>query len=231
MGALPSKYSRDIDGRQCLKHHTDAIMCYNALNKMGGIIINSNKTGGEKKREGLREKVIALLMLLLVIAITVAIFIYRNAIAGLGSYGYLSAFLVCLISNTSVILPVPGIVILFALGTTLNPVLVGLAGAAGGIIGEVTGFILGYGGRRMVQSRNKTYARAENWMRRWGGWTVFVFAAVPLPVFDIAGVVAGVLRYPLWKFLLIGWVGKSIKYVILVMVGSWGWGAILRYFA
>lgn len=198
---------------------------------MDGIIINSNKTGDEGKREGPKEKVIALLMLLLVIAITVAVFIYRNAIAGLGSYGYLSAFLISLICDTSVVLPVPGIVILFALGTTLNPVLVGLAGAAGGIIGEMTGFVFGYSGRKMAQKRSRAYARAENWMQRWGGWTVFAFAAVPLPVFDIAGMVAGALHYPLWKFLLIGWVGKSIKYVILVTAGSWGWGVILRYFA
>ena len=204
-------------------------MCYNSLGRMEKLINNSNKPGGEVKGNALREKVIAILMLVLVIAITVALFIYRNAVAGLGSYGYLSAFLVSLISNTSVILPVPGIVILFALGTTLNPVLVGLAGAAGGIIGEITGFVLGYGGRKMVP-RGKTYTRAEKWMRRWGGWTVFAFAAAPLPIFDIAGVVAGILHYPLWKFLLVGWIGKSIKYVIVVTVGAWGWGVILNYF-
>ena len=118
---------------------------------------------------------------------------------------------------------------LFALGATLNPVLVGLAGATGGIIGEMTGFIVGYGGRKMVQRRGQIYARAENWMRRWGAWAIFAFAAVPLPVFDVAGLAAGALRYPLWRFLLIGWVGKSIKYVILVLVGAQGWEVILRY--
>lgn len=183
-----------------------------------------------EKRGGLRGRVVPLLMLLLVVAITAVLLLYRDRVAELGHYGYLSAFLVCLISNATVILPVPGIVVLFALGTTLNPVLVGLAGAAGGIIGETTGFIVGYGGRQMVQSRGRTYARAENWMRRWGAWAVFAFAAAPLPVFDLAGVVAGALRYPLWKFLLIGWVGKSIKYVILVLAGAWGWEVLLRYF-
>ncbi len=94
----------------------------------------------------------------------------------------------------------------------------------------MTGFMAGYGGREMVQRRGRAYARAENWMGRWGGWAVFAFATVPLPVFDVAGVVAGVLRYPIWKFLLIGWVGKSIKYVFLVLAGAWGWEAMLRYF-
>lgn len=196
---------------------------------MDSIIIKSNKSGGEEKRKGLREKIIPLFMLLLAIAITVALFLYRHIIAELGPYGYLSAFVVCLISNASVVLPIPGIVVLFALGTTLNPVLVGLVGATGGIIGEMTGFIFGYGGRRMVQSRGQTYARAENWMRRWGAWAIFAFAAIPLPVFDVAGLAAGALRYPLWRFLLIGWIGKSIKYIILVLIGAQGWEAILRY--
>ena len=198
---------------------------------MDGIVIDSNKPSGEgKKGRGLRGKVTSFFMVLLVISITVALFLYRHRVVELGPYGYLGAFVVSLISNATVVLPSPGIVVLFALGATYNPVLVGLAGATGGIIGEMTGFGIGYGGRNMVQSRGQTYARAENWMRRWGAWAIFAFAAVPLPVFDIAGVAAGALHYPLWKFLLIGWIGKSIKYVILVLVGARGWEAILHYF-
>jgi membrane protein YqaA with SNARE-associated domain len=87
----------------------------------------------------------------------------------------------------------------------------------------------GYGGRGMVQGGGRMYAMAEKWMRRWGGWSIFAFAVAPLPIFDIAGVVAGVLGYPIWKFLLVGWVGKSIKYIILVLAGAWGWQALLRF--
>ena len=67
-------------------------------------------------------------------------------------------------------------------------------------------------------------------MRRWGSWAVFAFAAAPVPLFDVAGIVAGALRFPLWKFLLVGWVGKSIKLTLLVMAGAWGWSAVLRLF-
>ncbi len=205
-------------------------MCYNSLEDRMSRIISDDKPGGVGRREWVRKKLVPLLTILLVVAISVGLFLYRDRVAELGNYGYPGAFLVCLVSNASVILPLPGIVVLFALGATLNPVLIGLTGAAGGIIGEITGFMAGYGGREMVQRRGRAYARAENWMRRWGGWAVFAFATVPLPVFDVAGVVAGVLRYPMWKFLLIGWVGKSIKYVVLVLAGAWGWEAMLRYF-
>ncbi len=194
-------------------------------------IVSHDKQAEAGKKGWLKKRIIPISAVLLAVGITTALFLYRDQVSQLGSYGYLGAFLVCLICNATIILPVPGIVVLFALGTTLNPVLVGLAGAAGGIIGEMTGFMVGYGGREMVQGGGgRMYARAENWMRRWGAWGVFAFAVVPLPVFDVAGVVAGVLRYPLWKFLLVGWVGKSIKYVILVLAGAWGWEAVLRYF-
>lgn len=191
--------------------------------------VTRSKQAKAEKKDWFKKRIIPISAVLLAVGITTALFLYRDQVSQLGDYGYLGAFLVSLISSATVILPVPGLVVLFALGASLNPVLVALAGAAGGIIGEVTGFMVGYGGREVVQD-NRMYARVEKWMKRWGAWAIFAFAAVPLPVFDVAGVVAGALGYPLWKFLLIGWVGKSIKYVMLVLAGAWGWEAVLRYF-
>jgi len=191
--------------------------------------ITHNERVGVGKGQWLKKRIIPILAVLLAVGVTVALFLCRDQVSQLGDYGYLGAFLVSLISSATVILPVPGLVVLLALGASLNPVLVGLVGAAGGIIGEVTGFMVGYGGREVVQD-NRMYARVENWMKRWGALAIFAFAAVPLPVFDVAGVVAGALGYPLWKFLLVGWVGKSIKYVVLVVLGAWGWEAVLRFF-
>ena len=192
--------------------------------------VTPNERVGVGKKGWFKKRIIPVSAVLLAVGLTIALFLYRDQVSQLGDYGYLGAFLVSLISCATVILPVPGLVVLFALGASLNPVLVGLVGAAGGIIGEMTGFMVGYGGREMVQSGGWMYTRVENWTKRWGAWAIFAFAAVPLPVFDVAGVVAGALGYPLWKFLLVGWVGKSIKYVILVVVGAWGWEAVLRYF-
>jgi len=191
--------------------------------------VTRSKQARAEKKAWFKKRIIPISAVLLAVGITIALFLYRDQVSRLGDYGYLGAFLVSLISSATVILPVPGIVVLFALGASLNPVLVALAGAAGGIIGEVTGFMVGYGGHEVVQD-NRMYARVEKWMKRWGAWAIFAFASVPLPVFDVAGVVAGALGYPLWKFLLIGWVGKSIKYVFLVVTGAWGWEAVLRYF-
>jgi len=53
-----------------------------------------------------------------------------------GAWGYLGIFLVSLVGNASIILPVPSFIIVFTFGAILNPWLVGLAGALGATIGE-----------------------------------------------------------------------------------------------
>ncbi len=194
--------------------------------QLSNIISHSEQTKMEK-REGLRKKVIPLLMLLLVIAIMVALFLYRDRVAELGNYGYLGAFLICLVCNATIILPVPGFLLLFALGASLNPVLVGLAGATGGTIGEITSYMLGYSGRGVVENR-RLYEKLVPWLRKWGAMTIFVFAVTPLP-FDVMGMVAGLLRFPLWKFALACWFGKVLKYTGIALAGAYGWEAALRY--
>ncbi|MFC2034549.1 YqaA family protein [Chloroflexota bacterium] len=191
-------------------------------------IINNSKPPGVGKREWLNRRFIPLLTLLLVVVITIVVFLNRDRVAELGNYGYLGAFLVSLVFNATIVLPMPGFLLLFALGAVFNPVLVGLAGATGGTIGELTGYMAGYNGRGVIRS-NKMYARTERWMRRWGAITIFIFALVPLLPFDLAGIIAGVLRFPVWKFLLICWVAKVLLYVALATAGAWGWEAILRY--
>ena len=181
-----------------------------------------------RKKQGLRKKVAPLLMLLLVLAITVALLLYQDKVAELGNYGYLGVFLISLAFNATILLPMPIFAILFVLGDTFNPVLVGVAGAAGGAIGEMTGYMVGYSGRGVVQS-NKMYARAEGWMRRWGALAIFIFTLVPFTPFDLVGMAAGALRFPIWKFLLICWFAKVLLYTALALAGAWGWDAGLPY--
>ncbi|MFH1032079.1 MAG: VTT domain-containing protein [Chloroflexota bacterium] len=181
----------------------------------------------------LKTSIIPILILILVLAITVALFLFARhspeAIAEIERYGYWGVFIICLISNTSIILPVPGIFLVLPLVTTLNPVLVGLVGSTGGAIGEITGYIAGYSGRKIVK-RNQIHWRVEGWMKKWGAWIIFIFAFVPALPFDITGIVAGTVRYPVWKFILVCWVGKTIKYIILALAFAWGLDTILRLF-
>jgi membrane protein YqaA with SNARE-associated domain len=198
-----------------------------------GKMTGNDKSVWGKRGSWLKTKIIPLLVLLLVIATTVSLFIltqrYPEKIEEFESYGYLGVFLISLVSNATVILPVPGILIIFPLAVTYNPVLVGLIGATGGVIGEITGYLAGYSGRGMIKT-GRMYNRVEGWMKRWGAWAIFVFAVTPFLLLDVAGMVAGALRFSFWKFILVAWVGKSLKYIILMLAVAWGWDVGLHFF-
>jgi uncharacterized membrane protein YdjX (TVP38/TMEM64 family) len=90
----------------------------------------------------------------------------------------------------------------------------------------MTGYGIGYSGRGIVE-RNKMYKRMEGWVRRWGVLAIFLLSLVPF-LFDLAGLAAGALRVPFWKFAVACWLGRTVNYVILVSASALGWGALLR---
>ena len=178
---------------------------------MGGVL---------RKALGLWNKYRAhLSALLLSVAITVAIVAFRGEIESLAGYGYAGVFLVSVLSNATVVFPVPGLAVVFAGGGVLNPLLVGLVAGLGEPLGELTGYLAGYGGRAAVQEGG-WFERLQAWMERRGFLTLFVLSAIPNPLFDLAGIAAGVLHFPLAKFLLACWLGKSLKTLIIAYLGS-----------
>jgi len=191
------------------------------------MVIDSNRP--DEGDTGKFRKYIPLATVVPVIAIMAALFVYRDAIATLGTWGYLGAFLIGLIANATVFLPMPGLVLLFALGVTFNPVLVGLTGAAGGTLGEMSGYIVGYSGHAFVKNR-ELYVKAEGWTKKWGSAGVFVFALIPFLPLDIAGIAAGALRFPVWKFLAACLLGKALLYTGMTLLTAWGWHAVLGWF-
>lgn len=155
------------------------------------------------------------------IAVVVLLIRYASFIEALGDWGYFGVFLLQLINSATVVLfPVPGHAVIFAVSGTLNPLLIGLFGAAGAALGEITAYMAGRGGSSMVDG-SRWYKRLETMGERWRGWAIFVFAATPLP-FDIAGVWAGAIRYPLGRFLLIVAAGKLILVTAIAIAGYYG---------
>ncbi len=176
-----------------------------------------------------RKLYLRILAVLIVVSVTATIFVFRDRVANLEAYGYLGAFLISLITSATIILPVPGIAVIFALGATHDPVLIGLASGAGSALGEVTGYMAGYSGQAIVEN-NKTYMRLVEWMRRRGSIAILLFSFVPNPFFDLAGAAAGMLRFPLWKFLLLCFLGKSPRNMLVALAGAWAFTGVLEFF-
>lgn len=57
-------------------------------------------------------------------------------------------------------------------------------------------------------------------MRKYGDITILVLAFIPNPLFDMAGLIAGVLKMPVWKFLAYCIVGKILKMMVFAYVGE-----------
>jgi membrane protein YqaA with SNARE-associated domain len=160
-----------------------------------------------------------ILVITVVIALSVGIFALRDRFAEMAAVGYPGIFLVSLLSSATIILPAPSLALVFAMGSALPWPLVGLAAGAGEALGELTGYAAGVSGRAVIENQ-RAYARLERWMQRRGGITILVLSIIPNPLFDLAGIAAGTLKYPLWRFLLIALVGKSVKTSLVAWGGS-----------
>ncbi|MGA7194314.1 MAG: VTT domain-containing protein [Anaerolineales bacterium] len=164
--------------------------------------------------------ILRVLVLLLVIGISVYIFMIRDQAAKFAEYGYPGIFLISILANATILLPAPGIAIVFAMGGVFNPLIVGLVAGAGAAIGELSGYLAGFSGQGVAE-HTKIYERINGWMQRYGMLTIFVLAAIPNPFFDLAGMSAGALKMPLQKFLIACVLGKIIKMWIFAYAGAY----------
>lgn len=179
-----------------------------------------NVTGRAPSRLGrARVTILRVLAVAAVAGISVFVFSIREHADKFAAYGYPGIFLIALLANATVFLPAPGIAVVFAMGGVFHPLGVALAAGAGGALGELSGYLAGFGGGVVVEN-TAAYARVQPWVRRWGGWAVLLLAALPNPFFDLAGIAAGVSRMPVWKFLLFCWVGQTIKMAAFAYAGS-----------
>jgi uncharacterized membrane protein YdjX (TVP38/TMEM64 family) len=156
---------------------------------------------------------------LFAIGISVTLYLLRDRIAELETLGYPGIFLVTLFSNATIVLPVPGVLFTSVMGAVLNPFGVALAAGSGAALGEISGYLAGFGGQAVVE-RTKVYQRIDGWISRYGQWAVLVLSFIPNPFFDIAGMAAGMLKMPLWKFLLFCWIGSTGKMFLFAYFGA-----------
>ena len=105
-------------------------------------------------------------------------------------------------------------------GGVFNPIAVGIIAALGATIGELTGYMAGVGGKVFID-KNKWYLRIEKWIRKDGFLTLFIFSAIPNPLFDVAGIMAGVTGYPVHKFMGSTFLGKTVKFVTIALFGAY----------
>ncbi len=166
-----------------------------------------------------KEKVIKYLLIFASILISGVIIYFRNDLIKLQGYGIFGIFIISILGNATVIIPAPVIISAFIGGSIYNPILVGLVVALGATIGELTGFMAGVGGQVAI-TNHKHFKKVEGWMMKSGFLTIFVLATIPNPLFDLAGIFSGATNYPIKKFLLATFLGKSVKFLTVALLGN-----------
>jgi membrane protein YqaA with SNARE-associated domain len=134
---------------------------------------------------------------------------------GFSPLGYTGVAVSALLASGGLVLPVPALAVACTAGIFLFPWLVAIIAGAAETAGELVGYFLGYSGRGLV-ARGRVYGRLESWMHRRGWLLLLTVSAVPNPLLDVVGIVAGASRYPLPVFLGVVLVGKLIKFLALV---------------
>jgi membrane protein YqaA with SNARE-associated domain len=171
------------------------------------------------RRINWRRVLPSVLTILITLGIGLAVFLLRDRLPYLRSCGLLGIFLISVLSNATLILPVPGLALVYWMGSVYSPVAVGLAAGFGGALGELTGYAAGRAGAVVIEDRRR-YEQVQTYMRRYGLLTVVVLSVIPNPFLDLAGIASGALKLPMWQFLGACILGKTIKTTIVAFAGA-----------
>ena len=157
------------------------------------------------------------------IALLCFIWVNREELKNLSEYGYAGIFVINFLSAATVLFPAPGTATVFIGGAVWNPFIVGLVSGLGSGLGELFAYFLGYGGRGLLkdeENKHKWIIKLEKAFSKSGFRTSFIFAALPLPFFDVIGVIAGAVNYPVWKFLLAVTSARILRNILFAIGGD-----------
>lgn len=170
-----------------------------------------------------RTTLLRILALAGVITLTGLLFLFREQVQKLQHLGYLGIFLISIAANATIIIPLPGVALTTAMGAIFNPLGVAVAAGLGAALGELSGYLAGFSGQAVVEQAS-SYQRLINWMQanpRLSLLAILILAFIPNPLFDLAGMTAGAMRIPAWKFLLACALGKILKMAVFAFAGAY----------
>jgi membrane protein YqaA with SNARE-associated domain len=141
-------------------------------------------------------------------------------------YGYFGVFVISLVGAVSILLPVPDSLTVFTISGlkvggawVYEPVWIAAVAGVGSAIGEFSGYLLGFGGRKAITGR---YKKNVDFLckvfDKFGVTAIFIFAMTPLPD-DLVFIPLGVMRYNPLKALLPAVAGKFIFNLIVAYGG------------
>lgn len=145
-------------------------------------------------------------------------------------YSYFGIFLISLLGALSIFFPLPYTVVIFTLGAYFDPILIAVVAGVGAATGELSGYLLGLYGRKLISpQRKKKMEFMLKVFNRFGPLTIFVFALTPLPD-DLLFIPLGMLRYDIVRAIIPALAGKICMNFIVAYSGRYAVGIIKDIF-
>ncbi len=119
--------------------------------------------------------------------------------------GYWGVFLYGIFGPVTVIIP--------TMSQHYNIFILSAVAAAGVVVNDTLAYIVGRNADVFI-SKSKKVLIVENWVNKYGYWTLFVFAVLPIP-YDFIGLIAGYLDLSFKKYAIPLFVGKFCRYVLV----------------
>ncbi|MCD6577727.1 MAG: VTT domain-containing protein [Anaerolineaceae bacterium] len=166
-----------------------------------------------------RKILLRVVIIFALIILTIFLLLNRDKIQEFEKFGYTGIFFVSILSNATLVMPIPGVIFTSAMGAVFNPFWVAVAAGCGAALGELTGYLAGFSGQFVVE-RKGWYQQLTKWVEKYGNLTVFVMAFIPNPLFDLTGIAAGALKMPIPRFLFWCVLGKILKMLFFALTGS-----------
>ena len=134
---------------------------------------------------------------------------------------YLGLFATSIAAGSFVPLPSEAAFVALLLTSDLSLWALLATATAGNVAGSALNWLIGLGAaqfqnRRWFPVSAEALERARNWYHRYGRWSLLM-SWVPI-IGDPLTVAAGLMREPLWSFLLIVSVAKFVRYAVLAGV-------------
>jgi membrane protein YqaA with SNARE-associated domain len=136
----------------------------------------------------------------------------------LENYRLMGVFLAALFSHSTIIARGLFTPLFLSLTEYYSPVILGFTAGLGGAFGELTAYYWGLGIKETLNP-GEHKDPIPKWAEKYGLIIALIFASSPLPDTPIM-LLAGSLRFPLWKLVLIQVAGKSIFYSLGAAIGS-----------
>jgi membrane protein YqaA with SNARE-associated domain len=155
------------------------------------------------------------------IALNIALYFAPIDYRALTTFAYAGAFLVCLVANAVVAIPIPYIPVIAHIGATAeSPALVVALAALGSVLGESVAFVVGRAEQGLV-SEHPLYKRLHRLAeRKWLAGLVLFGLAVPLnPLFDVAGLAAGAMGMRYRVFFVAVFTARIVRMALIVWLG------------